>query len=102
MLKTNAAASDGNNERRAKETIIREADIIVSTLNFSGNQILDSLCRDQSKGGIINVVIIDEAAQCLEVDCLIPLRFGCNKIILVGDPEQLPATVLSKVFFYLK
>ncbi len=37
-----------------------------------------------------------KAAQCLEVESLIPLRFGCNKIIQVGDPEQLPATVLSK------
>ena len=28
---------------------------------------------------------------------MIPLRFGCNKFIQVGDPEQLPATVLSKL-----
>ncbi len=27
---------------------------------------------------------------------MIPLRFSCNKIIQVGDPEQLPATVMSK------
>lgn len=32
----------------------------------------------------------------MEVECLIPLKFKCNKLILVGDPEQLPATVLSK------
>jgi senataxin len=24
------------------------------------------------------------------------LRFGCNKIVQVGDPEQLPATTFSK------
>lgn len=24
------------------------------------------------------------------------MRFGCDKVVLVGDPEQLPATVLSK------
>ena len=41
------------------------------------------------------MVILDEA-EGLELDCLIPLRFGCNRMILVGDPEQLPATVLSK------
>lgn len=31
------------------------------------------------------------------MESLIPLRFGCDKIIQVGDPEQLPATVLSKL-----
>lgn len=29
------------------------------------------------------------------MDALIPLRFGCNKVIQVGDHEQLPATVQS-------
>ncbi len=32
------------------------------------------------------------------------MKFGCTKVILVGDPEQLPATVISKkaeeMFFY--
>jgi len=41
--------------------------------------------------------ILFKAAQCLEVECLIPLRFGCNRIIQVGDPEQLPATIFSKL-----
>jgi senataxin len=25
-----------------------------------------------------------------------PLRLGCNRCILVGDPQQLPATVISQ------
>jgi senataxin len=41
------------------------------------------------------VVIIDEAAQCVEPETLIPLQYGSQKIILVGDPKQLDATVLS-------
>jgi senataxin len=41
-------------------------------------------------------VIIDEAAQCVEASALIPLKYGCAKCILVGDPKQLPPTVLSK------
>ncbi|KAI8502705.1 hypothetical protein Bbelb_194070, partial [Branchiostoma belcheri] len=36
------------------------------------------------------------AGQCNELDALIPLQYGMSKLILVGDPEQLPATVLSK------
>lgn len=31
----------------------------------------------------------------MEADLLIPLRFRCQKIMLVGDPKQLPPTVLS-------
>lgn len=38
-----------------------------------------------------------KATQCSELDCVIPLQFGITKMVLVGDPEQLPATVLSKV-----
>ena len=43
-----------------------------------------------------HIVIIDEAAQCVEPETLIPLQYGGNKIILVGDPRQLDATVLSR------
>ncbi|CAF1230532.1 unnamed protein product [Adineta steineri] len=35
------------------------------------------------------------ACQSLEPDCLLPFYFGCAKIILVGDPQQLPPCVLS-------
>jgi len=35
------------------------------------------------------------ASQSLEADFLLPLRFKCNKLILVGDPNQLPPCVLS-------
>ena len=41
-------------------------------------------------------VIIDEAAQSIELSALIPLKYGCSKCILVGDPKQLPPTVLSR------
>ena len=85
---------------------------------MSRNKILNCLCGEKNENkSLIDAIIIDEvkliqffifylnkidfkASQCLEVDCLIPLRFGCKKIILVGDPEQLPATVISKVRFY--
>ena len=47
-------------------------------------------------------LIIDEACQAVELDCLIPLQHGVSKIIAVGDPEQLPSTVLSKTSQKLK
>lgn len=41
--------------------------------------------------------IVDEASQCTEPESLTPLILGVNKLVMVGDPEQLPATVCSKV-----
>lgn len=41
--------------------------------------------------------IIDEASQCTEPESLTPLVFGISKLVLIGDPDQLPATVLSSV-----
>lgn len=40
------------------------------------------------------MVIIDEATQALEAVCWIPI-FKAKKLILAGDPMQLPPTVLS-------
>ena len=40
---------------------------------------------------------VHQACQCTELDCLIPLQYGVTKLVLVGDPEQLPPTVISQV-----
>ena len=45
----------------------------------------------------VTCVIVDEASQCCELDVLIPLRYGSTKLIMVGDPLQLPPTVRSQV-----
>lgn len=42
------------------------------------------------------MVVIDEAAQASEVAILPPLSLGAARCVLVGDPQQLPATVISK------
>ncbi|CAI7892383.1 unnamed protein product [Closterium sp. NIES-54] len=42
-----------------------------------------------------DVVVIDEAAQAVEPSTLIPMTHGCSQVFMVGDPLQLPATVLS-------
>lgn len=34
--------------------------------------------------------------QATEPGTLIPLRYGCRTLVLVGDPRQLPATVISE------
>lgn len=47
-----------------------------------------------SKG--FTTLLVDEAGQALEAELLIPLSLGCNKLMLVGDPKQLPATIISQ------
>lgn len=39
----------------------------------------------------------DEAAQAVEPSTLIPFKFNPHRVVMVGDPCQLPATVFSRV-----
>lgn len=43
-----------------------------------------------------DTVVIDEAGQSIEISNLIPLIYGCERLILIGDPNQLPATIFSQ------
>jgi len=37
------------------------------------------------------IIILDECSQLMEPTSLIPIsRFGCQQLMLVGDPKQLP------------
>ena len=73
-----------------RQHILREAHIICATLSGSGHNTLKKMSIE------FETVVIDEAAQCVEMSALIPLKYGCSKCILVGDPKQLPPTVFSK------
>ncbi|PIN13525.1 tRNA-splicing endonuclease positive effector (SEN1) [Handroanthus impetiginosus] len=74
-----------------RASILDEAVIVFSTLSFSGSALFSKLNRG------FDVVIIDEAAQAVEPATLVPLANGCKQVFLVGDPVQLPATVISPV-----
>lgn len=78
------------NRRRAQEQILGDAHVICATLSGSGHEMFQGLSVE------FETVIVDEAAQCVEMSALIPLKYGCAKCILVGDPKQLPPTVFSK------
>ncbi|KAG9237071.1 SEN1 N terminal-domain-containing protein [Amylocarpus encephaloides] len=78
------------NRRRYQQEIIDGAHVLCATLSGSGHDMFRNLSVE------FETVIIDEAAQCIELSALIPLKYGCSKCILVGDPEQLPPTVLSR------
>lgn len=90
--------------RKYRTQVLDEADIICSTLAGAGHEILDQYDFE--------TVIIDEAAQAIELSSLIPLKYRCRKCIMVGgksshctiimrliflsDPQQLPPTVISE------
>ncbi|KAH0465398.1 hypothetical protein IEQ34_005501 [Dendrobium chrysotoxum] len=95
-------------KRKLRKSILREAEIVVTTLSGCGGDLYE-VCYESSSSGnsgkfsdqcFFDVVVIDEAAQALEPATLIPLQLlksnGAN-CIMVGDPKQLPATVLSSV-----
>ncbi|KAI5968388.1 SEN1 [Candida margitis] len=76
--------------RNIQARILSEAHILCSTLSGSAHDLVANLSVT------FDQVIIDEACQCLESAAIIPLRYGCRKCIMVGDPNQLPPTVLSQ------
>lgn len=78
-------------KRKIQKEIIEGAHVICTTLSGSGHEIFQSMSVE------FETVIIDEAAQCIELSALIPLKYGCSKCVLVGDPKQLPPTVLSRM-----
>jgi senataxin len=89
--KQKTASRDAELERRRiQQSILDSAHVLCATLSGSGHEIFQSLDIE------FETVIIDEAAQSIELSALIPLKYGCSKCILVGDPKQLPPTVLSK------
>ncbi|KAI5166401.1 regulator of nonsense transcripts 1 [Nematocida sp. AWRm78] len=63
--------------------------LVFSTLSMSGSATVEKMAFD--------VVIIDEACQSIEPSSIIPMQKALSHVILVGDPMQLPATVLSGI-----
>ncbi|XP_009959633.1 PREDICTED: probable helicase senataxin [Leptosomus discolor] len=80
--------------QKVQADIILESDIICCTLSTSGGGLLESTFLRQGLDPF-SCVIVDEAGQSCEVETLIPLIHRCNKLVLVGDPRQLPPTVKS-------
>jgi len=68
--------------------ILEEADVITATLVGSNNRYL--------QGKRFKTVVIDEAAQALEPATWIPIAKADEKLVLAGDPFQLPPTVKSR------
>lgn len=93
-IKTRREASESA-KRQIRYDLIRNADVILSTLNSCQRHPLDTLFKS-STDLQFHCVIVDEASQCSEPEILMPLCYKISKFILIGDPMQLPATVISK------
>lgn len=88
MLKPSSDATDAINTKQLIESaFIESAQLLFTTLNSCGHPSLEAteFC----------VTVIDEAAQCVEPSMLIAFRRGCKQCVMVGDQQQLPATVFS-------
>ena len=68
--------------------ILDSVHIVMTTLGTAGNRALEACNK-------FEVVVIDEAAQSVEPATLTGLQLGSSHAILVGDPQQLPATIFS-------
>jgi hypothetical protein len=83
------ARVDERARRKAlKYSIITGAQVVCATLSTSGRKMI--------RENWFQTVIIDEAAQAVEISTIIPLTDRTRRVVMVGDPNQLPATVLSK------
>ncbi|XP_063971828.1 uncharacterized protein LOC135159749 [Diachasmimorpha longicaudata] len=81
-------------QRSAENTILSGADVITCTLSSCYTNQMESIFGGNKLK--ISVCIVDEATQSAEAETLIPLMLGVNTLVLVGDPNQLPATVISQ------
>mmetsp|Transcript_18920 Transcript_18920/g.34089 ORF Transcript_18920/g.34089 Transcript_18920/m.34089 type:complete len:511 (-) Transcript_18920:419-1951(-) len=68
--------------------VLNSTHIVLTTLGSAGGRAVESANK-------FKVVVIDEAAQSAEPSTLVALGLGSNHAILVGDPQQLPATIFS-------
>ncbi|KAI9555294.1 hypothetical protein GHT06_017809 [Daphnia sinensis] len=79
-----------------KKDVISGSQVIFSTLNSCRSRDMENLFVQNRSGTAFLCCIIDEASQCTEPESLTPLVFGVSKLVLIGDPDQLPATVTSQ------
>lgn len=105
--------------------VLERAEVVVATLAGSADQVLrNSKFKVRRKGKVcaeggasssrlvaasnlsapgltvpccaVKVVVIDEASQATEPTTFIPLVKGAEMVVMAGDPNQLPPTILSQ------
>ncbi|KAG0693672.1 RNA helicase-domain-containing protein [Suillus ampliporus] len=75
--------------RQCEKEILGAADVICCTCVGAGDPRLNKLK--------FRTVLIDEATQAAEPECMIPLVLGCKQVVLVGDhQQQLGPVIMNK------
>lgn len=74
--------------QRVVRDLLESADVVFCTLSASGSSPVVRM-------SLVDALVVDEASACTEADILIPLSKKPDKMLLVGDPKQLPAVVTS-------
>ncbi|GAA5954282.1 hypothetical protein JCM21900_005233 [Sporobolomyces salmonicolor] len=74
--------------RAAEKEILSNADVICATCVGCGDPRLAKFK--------FRTVLIDEATQATEPECMIPLTFGVKQLVMVGDHSQLGPTIMNK------
>ncbi|KAL0017843.1 hypothetical protein WJX77_008034 [Trebouxia sp. C0004] len=86
-------------KRGVRQAVVRFAEVVACTLSSAGGDLLGLVKGVGSAPSMLfNAIMIDEAAQALEPAALVPLQLLApgGHVVLVGDPKQLPPTVLSR------
>lgn len=69
--------------------VLGSCDVVAATCVAAGDPRL--------QGSHFSLLVVDEAAQATEPVTMVPLVAACPEaVVLVGDPQQLPATVKSE------
>ncbi|KAH6903121.1 DNA helicase [Coprinopsis sp. MPI-PUGE-AT-0042] len=84
------------------QTVLQhDSQVVLATCHSAGGRQLRNFDLDkpqqesaQGRASVFDVVIVDEATQAMEAVTWVPI-FKAKKLILAGDPMQLPPTVLS-------
>ncbi|KAL9184986.1 hypothetical protein ACHAXT_002763 [Thalassiosira profunda] len=81
-------ASDESLASQLETHVLNSTHIVLTTLGSAGGRVMKAANK-------FEVVVVDEAAQSSEPSTLVALQLGSSHAILVGDPQQLPATIFS-------
>ncbi|KAL1915089.1 uncharacterized protein VTP21DRAFT_7570 [Calcarisporiella thermophila] len=75
-------------KRQCENEILQNADVICCTCVGAADPRLSKFR--------FRTVLIDEATQSAEPECMIPLVMGCKQAVLVGDHQQLGPVIMNK------
>jgi regulator of nonsense transcripts 1 len=92
LWKTGVHGKSADEQDTLRETLEKnlchEADVICCTLETAARTCLEDLR--------FNIVIMDEATQAVEPSALIPLSYGAQRVVMVGDHRQLGPVVSGR------